>query len=672
MESAEKMPLHGFPIGIAEAIDLPDNHAYIKASPNFFRNRKVEPDILAHVEEELDAVARVEEPVVPARVEEPVVPARVEEPVVPAGVEEPVTSLVEKPVTAHVEGRRKLKIPRSFSCVNEQKGAIDTTPPIESVKEAVSRFGGSIDWKARRAQNIQQRPKSMGVELEISDEIAELRRQVKFQLPEDLYSTNKLTEELKQNLERAQREEHEATQASEAARLKAEELEQEIAHESRHAAALSDLNSTNEELERLHDEYACMVIQKDIAVKMAEEAVAASKKIEQSLKYLTFELESLKLARTSSLRAADKDCCNWKLELQHAEEKLQRLNQQALAMKDLKSKLGASSSLLLHLKSELAAYMESKLKQEGDEEPKKALEKVKINIEKASAELDSVITTIRRSEETVSVAVASLKAELETKSQIASIEMKNKGAREMIDFDKKVEQAAQEADYAKSLAQAAQIELRKAKEDVEQAKTRASAVESRLQAAQTELEDAKYYEKVAIEAVKALQESESVEKNYDTDSPSEVTLGLKEYYELRERAHEAEKSVDLRVVAANSQIEIAKDSELNSLNKLEEVNQELAARRESLKMATEKAEKAQEGKLGAEQELRKWKADQVQKRNASLELKKESNKSDQTNVHSNNTASGSAPETESKKKKKKQLFPRVIMFFSKRKARRNK
>ncbi|KAK4261509.1 hypothetical protein QN277_004496 [Acacia crassicarpa] len=642
METAEKMPLQGFPIGIAEAIDLPDNNGYIKASPNFFRNIKVEPEFPAQVEEEPHVVARVEQ--------QPDVP--------PAHAEEPVPSLVEKPITAQVEGRR---IPRTFSFLNGRKGDIDTTTPIESVKEAVSRFGGSIDRKAHRAQNIQKRSKSMGVELEISKEIAELR-QDKFQLPEDLCSTNRLIEELKQNLEKSQKEEHEATQASEAARLKAEELEQEIANESMHVAALSDLNSTNEELKRFHDEHACLVIQKDVAVKMAEEAVATSKKIEQSLKYLTFELESLKLAQT----AVGKDCCNWILELQHAQEKLQKLNHQALAMKDLKSKLDASSSLLLDLKSELAACMESKLKQE-DEEPNKVLEEVKINIEKASAELNSVITTIRRSEETVSLAFATLKAELEIKSQIASAEIKKNRAREMIRLDKKLEQAAQEADYAKSLAHAAEIGLCEAKEEAEQVKAKASAVESRLQAAQMKLEDAKYYEKVAIEAVNALQDSESAENNNDMDSPSEVTLvGLKEYYELRKRAREAEKSADSRVVAANSQVDMAKDSELNSLNKLEEANQELAARKESLKMATEKAEKAQEGKLGVEQELRKWKADQEQKRNA--------DKSDQTNVPSNNIVTGSALETESKKKKKKKkkFFRKIAMFFSKRKSRHNR
>ncbi|KAI9119504.1 hypothetical protein K1719_009380 [Acacia pycnantha] len=96
METAEKMPLQGFPIGIAEAIDLPDNNGYIKASPNFFRNRKVEPEV-------------------PAQVEEPHVVARVEQQpdVPPAHAEEPVPSLVEKPITAQVWRKHRSE---SLSC----------------------------------------------------------------------------------------------------------------------------------------------------------------------------------------------------------------------------------------------------------------------------------------------------------------------------------------------------------------------------------------------------------------------------------------------------------------------------------------------------------------------------------------------------------------------------
>lgn len=525
--------------------------------------------------------------------------------------------------------------------------------------------------------------------------------------PEELQNTKKLVEELKQDLEKAQKEEQEATQASEAARLKVEELEEEIKNETMHVAAISDLNSVQVELETLYKEYASTVIQRDVAVKMAAEAVAASEKVEKSLACLTIVLESLELARIiHNGGGINKDCCDWKTKLHQAEEKLKRLNQHALAVNHLKSKLDESSSLLFGLKHELTSYMESKLKQEGDEGQNEVFEDLKVSVEKANAELNSSLTAIRHSEEKISVVFASLKDELD-KARARTGSDEKRVIEKMIELPKKLEQVEQELNEAKSLVQAVQIELHEAEEEAEQAKARASAMESRLLSAQKELEDAKSSEMLVAEAINALKESESAGNNNDMDSPfSGVTLGVEEYINLTKQAHEAEKQANLRVAAANSQIEMAKESELNSLNKLEEVNQELAAIRESLKMATEKAEKAQEEKLVVEKELRDWKAEQEKQRNATFEGKKEeSNDYDQTNVPSDNTVTESTPETttmeieapeiktlennateikvletkgagtkgkDTKTKKKSKFFPRLVRFFSKKKTRRHK
>ncbi|KAJ8531933.1 hypothetical protein K7X08_011856 [Anisodus acutangulus] len=648
---------------------------------------------------------------------------------------------------------------------------IDTAAPIESVKQAVSKFGGIVDWKAHRVQTVEIR-KVVDQELvKVQEEIPLYKKQsqaaeeAKMIVLKELESTKRLIEELKLNLERAQTEEQQANQDSKLAKLRVEEMEQGIADEAsiaakaqlevakaRHAAAVSELKTVNSELEDLHKEYDVLVSERYDAVQKAEEAVSASKKVENEVEDLTIELittkESLEAAQAAYLEAEEhrigaamareQDTLNWEKELKQAEEELEKLNQQILSAKDLKAKLDTASALLLDVKAEFASYMESKLKQEMDEEgnfgelsPEKRshaeiqaavalatreLEEVKLNIEKATDEVNclkvaatslkaelekekSELAAMQQREGMASVVVASLEAELNrTKSEISLVQMKEKEAREkVVELPKKLQEAAQEADRARSLAQTAREDFRKPKEEAEQAKAGASTVESRLLAAKKEIEAAKASEKLALQAINALQESELARSTNDEDSPSGVTLSLEEYYDLSKLAHEAEEQANKRVAAAITQIEVAKESELRSLSKLEEVNREMTTRKEALQIAMQKAEKAKEGKLAVEQELRKWRAEYGQRRKAgeslplinttrSPRMSFEESKTSKTyerapeaaSLHhrssprayeqASNTETDTSPEVKIPKKKKRSFFPRLFMFLGRKKA----
>ncbi|KAK6160721.1 hypothetical protein DH2020_004102 [Rehmannia glutinosa] len=644
--------------------------------------------------------------------------------------------------------------------VDLKRGQIDTTAPFESVKAAVSKFGGIVDWKAHRVQTVERR-KIIEQELEKAQEEiplykkqSEAAEEAKLQVLKELDSTRRLIEELKLNLERAQTEEQQARQDSELAKLRVEEIEQGIADESsfaakaqlevaraRHAAALSELQTVKAELEQLRKDYTLLVAEKDASLKKAEEAMAKSKEIEKSVEDLTIELitakESLESAhaahleaeehRIGAVMAKEQDILNWEKELKQTEEELEKAKQQMLASKDLKWKLDKSTALLQDLKNELAAYMESKLEQEGNSEDghektrgnieaalsaaKKELEEVKLNLEKATNEVNilkvaaislkselerekSELAAIQQREGMASIAVSSLESELNrTKSEIALFQMKEKEEREkMVVLPKQLQEAAQEADQVKALAEIAQDELRKAKEEAERAKAGANTIESRLRAAQKEIEAAKASEKLALAAINALVESESAQKNNDEDSPAGITLSLEEYYELSKRAHEAEEQANMRVAAALSEIEVAKESELRSLSKLEEANREMSEKKAALEIALQKAEKAKEGKLGVEQELRKWRAEHEQRRKAgesvqanktpkaSFEERLESKNLVSTpntsalhqmlspKSYTSNTETDTSPEVNKvvTKKKKKSLFPKILMFLGKK------
>ncbi|MCD7458749.1 hypothetical protein HAX54_039050 [Datura stramonium] len=648
------------------------------------------------------------------------------------------------------------------------KGLIDTAAPIESVKQAVSKFGGIVDWKAHRVQTVERRQLVEQELGKVQEEIPYYKKQAqaaedaKVLVLKELDSTKRLIEELKLNLERAQKEEQQAKQDSELAKLRVEEMEQGIGSDlsiaakaqlevarARHAAAVSELKAVKSELEDLRKDYALLVSDKDGAVKRAEEAVSASNEVEKTLESLTIELitakESLEAAHAAHLEAeehrigaamaGEQDALNWEKELKQAEEELDRLNKQILSAKDIRGKLDTASALLQDLKAELAAYMESKLKQETDEEggeqsepekrthdeiqsavatAKRELEEVKLNIEKATTEVNflkvaatslkaelekekSELAVIQQREGMASVAAASLEAELSrTQSEIALAQKKEKEAREkMTELPKQLQEASQEADRAKSLAQMAREDLNKAKEEAEQAKAGASTMESRLLAVKKEIEAAKAAEKLALAAITALEESESAERTKNEETPPGVTLSLEEYYELSKQAHEAEEQANKKVADAHTQIDVAKESELRSLNRLEEVNHEITERKEALEVALQKAEKAKEGKLAVEQELRQWREEHEQRRKAgvsippktesprkSVEENKESKTSEsapeaaashdstspKAQLEASSTEAESSPDMKIPKKKKRSFFPRIFMFLGRRKA----
>uniref|UniRef100_A0A0E0GNP4 Protein WEAK CHLOROPLAST MOVEMENT UNDER BLUE LIGHT 1 n=1 Tax=Oryza nivara TaxID=4536 RepID=A0A0E0GNP4_ORYNI len=634
------------------------------------------------------------------------------------------------------------------------RGLIDTAAPFESVREAVTKFGGIVDWKAYRSQTLERR-RVMQLELEkAQQEIPQFKQDseacemAKLQVVEELGRTRRLVEELKHKLERAEIDVDQAKQDSELAQLRAQEMEQGIDDEAsviaqtqlavakeRHQKAVDELKLVKEEMRSTHEKHTVLASERDIAAKRAEQAISAAKETEKRVEELTLELiaikESLESAHAAhheaeehklgAALAKEQDCLAWEKELQQAQEELQQLNMQLVSKTDAKSKIDENTHMLQILSKELAAYTENKMSEEagvieedGSDEAKeisrsikralastrKELEGVRGNIEKAKDETNLIraiaesiksevdkekasLVTLQQREGMASIAVSSLEAELNrTKEEIEMVYIKEAETREkMAELPKMLQQAAQEAEDAKVAAHSAQEELRKAKEEAEQTKAAAATAEIRLRAVLKEIEASKASEKLALVAAQALQESE--ETSSVEDSPRTITLPISEYHSLSKRVYEAEELANERVAAALAQIELAKESETRTLERLQQETKEMHKKKDALQIALQRADRAKEGKLGAEQELRKWRAELEQRRKAakhvanpwtappirSPEQKGSYKEDDAVLTEPNSPMSNSSTDdfvVDQKLRKKKTFFPQMSSILSRK------
>ncbi|CAF2317501.1 hypothetical protein BRARA_J00572 [Brassica rapa] len=626
---------------------------------------------------------------------------------------------------------RALALPRAsgsprFGSPTSPAALIDTAAPFESVKDAVSKFGGITDWKAHKIQTIEKR-KTVDQELEkIQEDMPEYKKQAfvaeeaKQQVVMELERTKSVVEELKMELEKAEKEEQQAKQDSDLAKLRVEEMEHGIADASsiavktqlevakvRNVSAVYELRVVREEIEMVSNEYESLLKEKEMATKKAEDSVLAAKEVEKQMTGLTIEviatkklLESARAAhleaeenKLEAAMARDQDVYNREKELKMVEEEIERFRQEMHASDDVRIKIETASVLQQDLRAEITSYKDDNMMiekrnnsdiQAAVDSTRKELEEVKSNIGKAISEV-----------KTLKIIVGSLQSELErekkdlseTKQREAlSVHRNSKEAREerCSEIAKKLQEANKEAEEATSLASAAQEELRKAKEESEEARTGVSAIESQLVEAKREMEAAKASEKLALAAIKALQETEYSTKIEDISTPRSIIISVEEYYELSKQAHEVEEAANKKLAEIVSQIEVAKEEESRVLEKIEEVNRETAFQREKLKEAMDKVEKARDKKVSMDHELRKWSSENGKRSPMSSPEGGEKESHDlgksKSALHSarsfafgeegsNNVGDSSNVTHETKKKKKRfSLLPKVFMFLSRKKS----
>ncbi|CAN6204669.1 unnamed protein product [Urochloa humidicola] len=573
-----------------------------------------------------------------------------------------------RPNSAERNIYRAAEIAERFIQSIDNRVVVDTGAPIESVKEAVSKFGGILDWKERR-KNVQN---ALDKALEDTPDYqrrAEAAEVEKNQALMELCSTRRTIEGLKLNLEKAQTEAIQAQQDSELTNIRYKEIQLGIVcRESaaakaeielakcRHANALAELQSVKDELEQLRKEYTSIKTKRDNAEAKACESSAASQEVEKTVDDLTLELIALKQSLTSSQAthiiaeeqklnvalAYQQEKAKWQSELKQVDEEVQKIRDATSVNNDLISKLEAASTLLVKLQDEFSTYVK------GEEWPqevsldgeagkpmvstrmklakiRKELEDMRADIKKAKDEVrilwnaaatlradiereEADLGALRHKEHLTSVSISSLQEEMSNKKHELNIVHERTKAGEM---PAELQQATKVMEQANSKAQMARHEVAKTREEADQAKAQANVVKLRLEAVSREILAVKTSEEIATASANALQEYKQetqIDPQVDRISDNYVTLSLEKYDALSMKAQDAEDLAKKRVIKAVEKIKQAKDAEVRSLNQLEQLAKQINGRKLELRAAQEKANSAQYGKLTMENELRKRRA----------------------------------------------------------------
>ncbi|KAM0035309.1 putative WEB family protein [Helianthus debilis subsp. tardiflorus] len=634
---------------------------------------------------------------------------------------------------------------------DSKDGHVDTAKPLsvkEAVSKfgSIVDWKTHRAQKNERRKFIEQELEKAQEEIPIFKQKSELAEQAKQKALKHLDGTKRLIQELKLNLERAQTEERQAKQDSELAQLRLQELEQGITDESssvaaktqlevakaRHENAASELITARAELEETCRDYEILISERDFAVQKAKEEVSAARELEEEVENLTIQLittkESIEHIHVSHLETEehwvheanerDQELLALDQELKRTEQELEKVKQEIVRAEDLKSKLQIASRLLHSLKDELAVYMQGKVPEEDHEKftrkdvqsgvaiAKKNLDEVIRNIEKTTEEIMSlktaaksltaqlesekqVLENIRKQKGLGADTVVNLESEMKrARLELEEIRRKEKEAREkLVELPKQLQKAGEDAEHAKLFAEGARLVLKRAKIAADQSKNEASSILSQLATIEKEIETARAQEKLALGAISALYESESARITKKEDPKGGITITLEEYYELSKRAHDAEEAAGKRVGEAMAQIDEAKESEMQSLNKLLELNSEIAAQKEALNVALQKAEMAKESKSNIEDELKRRNGETreevgLSSRDETSKTQNEttpdklvassSSKKEGSSKGKSNTHDGKSSSVRGLFKKKKFMPKFSLMFIGKKKSTSNK
>ncbi|KAL6520451.1 hypothetical protein OROHE_017039 [Orobanche hederae] len=481
----------------------------------------------------------------------------------------------------------------------------------------------------------------------------------KAQALKDLHRANRTLHELTNKLETLSESKQASVRATEAARIRARELEEQRARRAQlgndawkadldkerelYKASTGELTASKQELANLRQDFDSVLEQKLSVLQKAEDAQQTARTNQERQTQLAKEVEALRQAlselkeasrraeeehseiisakenllveRKSAKEEAEREIKLLREEYEPADTLQEKLEETMEAVKVLQEQLvDIRASDLYSLKITFSNLEKSRKAVEEAAEEEKSLQCVidsmKQQLEEAKSERSELEQKASRAESTVE----QMQAELEKRR--TELEAAMSGCASIMQSS--IDKLTEEAKSARREAEESNKKAKLLKLEAEASRLATKEGEEKLKIA---LEEAEAAKKLADDRIYNYPKSESADSG-SSGSDRKIRLSVEEFESMNKKIEGFGDEADLKVATAMAQVETITASEKVILEKLKVIVMENEAIQSEIKDAIKRAEMAEAAKRIVENELQKW------RKNEKNEGGKSSNKSE--------------------------------------------
>uniref|UniRef100_A0A0D3A7E2 protein-serine/threonine phosphatase n=1 Tax=Brassica oleracea var. oleracea TaxID=109376 RepID=A0A0D3A7E2_BRAOL len=505
---------------------------------------------------------------------------------------------------------------------SSEVGEIDTHPPFQSVRAAVSLF--------RQVSFSKQQPPSLSSSSQDSTDVPDKETQLllaeqemnrvhlcrdssvnaKARALSDLDSAQRKAADLRDKLETTKQSRKCAIQTKHTMNQRLEKLqsqsqETESVRES-YILATAELFMAKEKLTEIGQEFSISVEERLSELQRAEEAECSSMVNSQKINDMLKEIAEMRDTAERLNSDADKK-----------KEEEAKINEKSIDAKETYADMKREAEKRLE---DLRQDCDPELRKEIDELAEISAENEslqrEIKLSRDLKEAKSAMQEIYNEERSYKSLVISLTVELDgMQRENRDLKEKEKDREEVeegewVEERLKVEETMRVAERTRQEAEETRMHVDELRREAAATHTVMGEAAKQLEIVRRAVKKAKTAEKRAVEDMTVLTEKKESLTHDDPDK--KIRISLKEHEELRGKHEESERMVQYKAETVDAQLEEINESRVEGESMLEEKMKEMEQVKEATDTALRSAEIAEEAHCIVDAELRKWKPEELQ------------------------------------------------------------